>query len=135
VTPLSWDGTGTVVAAGETWARLDSPTHPAPGEQFVGIASDGGGVLDGGLAHYEGGGLLGPDATEGVTRLAGTRVGRADGRTVTWDDLTVLVNGDPITGVALFCSREDAGVKLVGDGVALTVGETVTVTVDSEPSP
>ena len=135
VTPLSWDGTGTVVAAGETCARLDSPTHPAPGEQFVGIASDGGGVLDGGLAHYEGGGLLGPETTDGTARLAGQRVGTATGRTVTWDDLTILANGDPITGVALFCSRENAGVKLVGEDMALTAGETVTVTVDSQASP
>jgi len=137
VQPLSWDGTGTVVETGETWARLDSPTHPAPGERFVGLAAGGGrdgsasksSVLDGGLPHYEWGGLLGGDSETAVPRLAGQRVGTADGRTVGWDDIAVLANGDPVTGVALFCSRDDAGVKLVGEGVDLAVGERVTVTV------
>ncbi|WP_262179752.1 hypothetical protein [Haloarcula laminariae] len=123
---LAWDGTGTVTEAGETWARLDSPTHPAPGERFVGLAA-GGGVLDGGLPHYEWGGLLGDDG--GIARLAGQRVGVADGRTVAWDDLAVVANGDPVTGVALFCSRDEAGVKLVGEDVDLAVGERVEVTV------
>jgi hypothetical protein len=134
IEPLAWDGTGTVVESGETWARLDSPTHPAPGERFVGLAagSDTGdttAVLDGGLPHYEWGGLLGGDGNESVVRLAGQRVGTADGRTVAWDDLQVLANGDPITGLALFCSQDDAGVKLVGEGVDLGIGESVTVTV------
>jgi hypothetical protein len=67
VHPLPWDGTGTVAGTGDTYALLDAPTHPAPGERFVGLGTDGhsaGGsaVLDGGLAHYAGGGLLaGPD--------------------------------------------------------------------------
>jgi hypothetical protein len=128
VEPLPWDGTGTVVEAGETWARLDSPTHPAPGERFVGLESAGDGVLDGGLPHYEWGGVLGGDGGEAT--LAGQRVGVTDGRTVAWDDLTIRANGDAITGVALFCSRDDAGVKLVGEDVDLAVGESVTVTVD-----
>lgn len=128
VEPLSWDGTGTVVEAGETWARLDSPTHPAPGERFVGLESAGGGVLDGGLPHYEGGGVLGGTGPTGrEATLAGQRVGSADGRTVAWDDLTIRANGEAITGVALFCSRDDAGVKLVGESVDLAVGESVTV--------
>ncbi|MDS0281953.1 hypothetical protein [Haloarcula onubensis] len=138
VEPLAWDGTGTVVDTGETWARLDSPTHPAPGERFVGLAAgDGGGesvagagVLDGGLPHYDWGGLLGGES--GTARLAGRRVGVADGRTVAWDDVTVLANGDPVTGVALFCSRDEAGVKLVGEGVDLAVGESVTVSVSRD---
>lgn len=130
VTPLAWDGRGTVVATDETWARLDSPTHPAPGERFVGLAAgDGAGVLDGGLPHYDRGGVLG--GSGGTARLAGQRVGVAEGRTVTWDDIAVLANGDPITGVALCCSRDDAGVKLVGEGVELAVGETVDVTVSA----
>ena len=137
VEPLPWDGTGTVVETGETWARLDSPTHPAPGERFVGLAAGNGrdgtatggpGVLDGGFPHYEWGGLVGGEG--GTAHLAGQRVGVADGRTVGWDDLRVLANGDPVTGVALFCSRDDAGVKLVGEGVDLDVGESVTVSVD-----
>jgi hypothetical protein len=130
IEPLRWDATGTVVETGETWARLDSPTHPAPGERFAGLSGGpGGGVLDGGLPHYARGGLLGSErATE--ARLAGHRVGRVDGRTVTWDDITIHANGEPITGLALFCCRDDAGVKLVGDGVDLAVGEPVTVTVE-----
>ncbi|MBV0924392.1 hypothetical protein KTS45_09275 [Halomicroarcula limicola] len=138
VEPLSWNGTGTVAEAGETWARLDSPEHPEPGERFVGIANEGGdesgtggdeGVLDGGLPHYDGGGLLGGVGSERVA-FAGTRVGTADGRTVAWDDVTVYANGDPVTGLALFCSRDDAGAKLVGEGVELAVGEDVTVTIE-----
>jgi len=138
VEPLMWNGTGTVVETGGTWARLDSPTHPVPGERFVGLAADVAGetgVLDGGLPHYEWGGLLGGDGGDGTARLAGQRVGTAEGRTVAWDDLTVLANGDPVTGVALFCSRDDAGVKLVGERVDLAVGERVTVTVDRQSSP
>ncbi|MBX0349166.1 MULTISPECIES: hypothetical protein [Haloarcula] len=129
VEPLAWDGTGTVVETGETWARLDSPEHPAPGERFAGVANDRGGVLDGGLPHYEWGGLLGDD---GPTRasVAGQQVGTADGRTVAWDSVTVSANGDPVTGLALFCSRDDAGVKLVGEGVDLSVGDRVDVTVE-----
>ena len=61
--PVDWDGTGTVVAAGETWALLDAPAHPAPGDAFAGVAAGGAlegiAVLDGGCTHYEGGGLLG----------------------------------------------------------------------------
>lgn len=130
VGPLTWDATGTVVETGETWARLDSPTHPAPGERFVGLGGGpGGGVLDGGLPHYEWGGLLGADGVERA-RLAGHRVGTVEGRTVTWDDIAVHANGEPITGIALFCARDDAGVKLVGEGVDLAVGEHVTVTVE-----
>ncbi|MFC7018711.1 MULTISPECIES: hypothetical protein [Haloarcula] len=132
VEPLAWDGTGTVVEAGETWARLDRPVHPAPGERFVGVAEGAGGVLDGGLPHYERGGVLG-SGERGRDRpvgLAGRRVGVPEGRTVAWDDVTVLANGDPVTGLALFCSRDDAGVKLVGEGVDLAVGERVRVRIE-----
>ena len=135
IEPLPWDGTGTVVDTGATWARLDAPAHPAPGERFVGLAngdSEAGtaGVVDGGLAHYDAGGLLGSapsaDARTAVS-VAGAPVGTATGRTVAWDDVTVLANGDPITGLALFCARDRFGVKLVGDGVDLREGEDVTV--------
>ncbi|WP_254279719.1 hypothetical protein [Haloarcula marina] len=130
VEPLPWDGTGTVVETGETWARLDSPTHPAPGERFVGVESAGG-VLDGGFPHYEWGGLLGGAETTRAT-LAGDPVGTVDGRTVAWDSVTVRANGDPVTGLALFCSRDDAGAKLVGEGVDVAVGDAVDVTVDRD---
>ncbi|MHB9287158.1 hypothetical protein ACKVMT_08970 [Halobacteriales archaeon Cl-PHB] len=123
---LSWDGSGTVVETGDTWARLDSPPHPAPGERFVGLASDGG-VLDGGFPHYDGGGLLfgGKSAM-----LAGHSIGTVSGRNVAWHDCTVLANGEPVRGIALFCAKDDFGVKLVGEGVDLAVGEAVTVAID-----
>jgi hypothetical protein len=126
VTPVPWDGTGSVAAAGETWAMLDAPDHPTPGEGFAGIAS-GGSVLDGGFPHYDGGGLLGAGTR---AELAGTRVGSVSGRDVAWRDCRVLANGEPVTGVALFLARDHLGVKLVGERVALREGETVTVAVE-----
>jgi hypothetical protein len=130
VDPLRWDGTGEVVAAGDTYAELDAPAHPAPGERWVGhAATPAGGVLDGGLPHYEGGGVLG--GADGPVSLASHRVGVADGRGGSWDDLTVLANGDPVRGISLFCGRASFGAKLVGDDVDLAVGDRVAVTVSA----
>ena len=132
VRALEWDGTGTVVATGETYAVLDAPAHPAPGEGFVGVRADAGGVLDGGLPHYEGGGLLGgPEpADAGAVSLNGDRLGVADGRTIAWDDVTVTANGEPITGLSLFCARDaDFGAKLICPERAFAVGERVRVRV------
>jgi len=126
VRPLAWDGTGTVIETGETWARLDSPAHPDPGEYFVGLESDGG-VLDGGLPHYEYGGLLGDGERAVVT---GESVGTVDDGVVDWGDLTILANGDPVTGIALFCARDAFGIKLVGEDVGFDVGEHVTVAIE-----
>lgn len=124
--PVPWDGTGTVDGRGETWAWLDGPAHPSPGEAFAGIGSDGG-VLDGGFPHYESGGLLG-----GGERavLAGQDVGTVASRDVSWDDCTVVANGEEVTGVALFCTRDRLGVKLVSEDISLRKGEAVTVTVE-----
>jgi len=144
LSPVAWDGTGTVAAAGETWALLDSPAHPAPGEGFAGVAAgngalEGNAVLDGGCPHYEGGGVLvggdgsgsgGPGDSASTVALAGAAVGTADGRDVAWNDIEVRANGDPVRGVALFCGRDRAGVKLVGEGVDLPVGREVRVTVE-----
>jgi hypothetical protein len=135
VTPLGWDGTGTVVETGETWARLDRPTHPAPGNRFAGFSCEVGGeettVLDGGLPHYDGGGLLGDRIEDtggnGAVRLAGHRIGTANGRDVTWRDVRVFANGDPVRGIACYADRETIGVKLVGRGVDLVAGEDVTI--------
>lgn len=122
---LEWDGTGTVVDRGKTWARLDSPTHPDPGSVFVGVASDGG-VLDGGLPHYDGGGLLGGGQRAVV---AGTEVGTVEERDVRWNDVTVEANGRRVTGISLGFARDRFGIKLVGDEVDLGVGEVVEVSI------
>ncbi|WP_458206812.1 hypothetical protein [Haladaptatus sp. NG-SE-30] len=141
IEPLSWGGSGRVVETAETFVVLDAPAHPAPGERFVGIADGDGRVLDGGLPHYEGGGVLGAGTPSDSTRpsdvdrpldsvsLAGARVGVADGRTVTWDDVEVRANGTPITGVSLFLSREQFGAKLVCPGHDFEVGDAVSVSV------
>lgn len=126
VTPLQWDGTGRVVETGETWARLDTPAHPDPGEEFVGLASDGG-VLDGGFPHYDGGGLLGAGRR---AEIAGTTVGAVDGRDVDWHDSTVRANGEEVTGIALYSARDSFGIKLVGRDISLDVDEFVEVTVE-----
>lgn len=125
-TGLSWDGTGTVTETGETWARLDRPAHPAPGETFVGLAS-GDGVLDGGVPHYDGGGVLGGGT---AATIAGRTVGTVEGRDVTWRDCTILANDTPVTGIALFCARDRFGVKLVGEELGLAVGDQILVTVE-----
>ncbi|WP_433625968.1 hypothetical protein [Halomicrococcus sp. NG-SE-24] len=136
VDPVTWDGTGRVVSRGETYVVLDAPGHPAPGERFAGIAgtpggadatNGGRGVLDGGLPHYEGGGLL--PSGDGPVSLAGRRVGTANGRTVAWDDVEVRTNGTAITGVSLFVSREAFGAKLVCPDHEFAPGERVEVTV------
>ena len=127
---LDWDGTGTVVDAGETYAVLDAPSHPVPGERFVGIAADGRGVLDGGLVHYAGGGVLATGGGEGddPISLLSCRVGHATAQDVTWEPLDVLANGERITGLSLFCGREaDFGTKLVCPDAEFAHGEQVTV--------
>ncbi|WP_265109723.1 hypothetical protein [Halosolutus halophilus] len=133
--PLRWDGTGTVVATGDTYAVLDAPTHPAPGETFVGVRADGGGVLDGGLPHYDGGGLLdrGRSVADGESvSLNGDRLGVVDGRTIAWDDVTVTANGEPITGLSLFCARDaDFGAKLICPDRSFAVAESLRVRVDA----
>ncbi|WP_129112607.1 hypothetical protein [Halegenticoccus tardaugens] len=148
VEPLRWDGTGTVVETGPTHAVLDSPTHPVPGERFAAIAADDGTVLDGGLAHYGGGGALAsttpPDAsgrsaatgTDRELSLLGTPVGDADGRDVTWRSIDVLANGDRVTGLSLFAARDaDYGAKLVRPGHDFAVGDEVEVTVRPSDDP
>ncbi|WP_455449808.1 hypothetical protein [Natrinema thermotolerans] len=139
VRPLEWDGTGRVRSAGDTYAVLDAPVHPNPGAEFVGVGADGGGVIDGGLPHYDGGGLLergesleADDPAETVVSLNGDRLGVATGRTIAWDDLTVTANGEPITGVSLFCARDGAfGAKLICPDRRFEVGTDVRVRVRS----
>ncbi|OLZ42042.1 hypothetical protein A6E15_14150 [Natrinema saccharevitans] len=139
VRPLEWDGTGRVVSTGATYAILDSPVHPNPGAEFAGVQADDGGVLDGGLPHYDGGGLLEhgeslevDEPTETVVSLNGDRLGVATGRTIAWDDVTVTVNDEPIAGLSLFCARDGAfGAKLIRPDFPLAVGADVRVRVRS----
>ncbi|MFP8888401.1 hypothetical protein ACLI4U_01340 [Natrialbaceae archaeon A-CW2] len=166
VTPLEWDGTGTVVETGETYAVLDQPVHPTPGSGFVGVgatrhrgrgtakrgtatdrrqetATATTGVLDGGLPHYQGGGFLEPDRssderhspserTDGTVNLLGTDLGSVTGRTITWDDVTVTVDGTPITGLSCFCARDGGfGAKLICPDHHLERGAMVHVDIDT----
>jgi hypothetical protein len=130
VTPVAWDGTGTIVEAGATHVALDTPRHD--GEGFAALASDEGIPLDGGLVHYAGGGALRP--YEGSVSLLGQRVGTAAGRNVTWDDVAVWVRGGSArqaTGLSLGASRVDVGARLVfHEGHDLSVGETVRVEIE-----
>lgn len=145
IEPLAWDGTGRVVESSDTYAVLDSPTHPAPGEHFIGITCENG-VLDGGCPHYDGGGLLRADVGRrtdvgrGSVRsrsreeiaLAGSHVGSANGRNVQWDDIEIRANETPITGISLFLAQDAAfGAKLVCPDVTFEEGERVEVSVHS----
>jgi hypothetical protein len=133
-TPLAWDGTGVVVETGETYVVLDTPTHPGRAAGWCGIAAVSGpvtGVLDGGLPHYDGGGLFvagegdGGDAAVGApVSLLGTVVGNRVGRTVTWHDVTVELDGRPVVGLSLFLARDGpAGAKVVCPGHTLERGD------------
>ncbi|MFB6105147.1 MAG: hypothetical protein ABEJ57_08760 [Halobacteriaceae archaeon] len=121
VTPVPWDGAGTVVDVGDTYATLDAPV---PTAGFGGVAANGG-VLDGGLPHYAGGGLL--DGADGPVTVVGTTVGTATDRDVAWADVTVTVDGAAIRGLALSVGRDDRGVKLVAPDHELAVGDVVEV--------
>ncbi|UWG46705.1 Uncharacterized protein HSRCO_0408 [Halanaeroarchaeum sp. HSR-CO] len=140
---VPWDGTGTVVDTGETYAILDAPAHPDPGAVFAGIADDSGSfVLDGGLPHYEWGGRL---ATESATRgtvpdggdesdpvhFLGERVGTAQGEVVHWRDVTVLANGGPIYGLSFFLGRESLYAKLIDRHHSFSVGADVVVDIEA----
>lgn len=127
VEPVRWDGNGTVVETGETYALLDRPRHPAPGERFAAIRATiedrtrGRSIavpLDGGLPHYEHGGLLADAKTAlsesaGTVSLLGATVGTVTGRTVAWNDPTVTVDGTPIEGLSLAAARDDVDRKSV----------------------
>ncbi|MDR5671608.1 Uncharacterized protein AArcCO_1811 [Halalkaliarchaeum sp. AArc-CO] len=145
---IDWDGTGTVVETGRTYAVLDAPTHPAPGAEFVAIADDDGRPLDGGLTHYEGGGVLDgpvddgklepPDVseTESVVKLLGTRIGTATGRTIRWRDVDVLADETRIVGLSLFAARDaEYGAKLITRNASFEVGQEVSVAIRPSEDP
>lgn len=144
IAALDWDGRGTVVETGDCYVSLDRPVHPAPGERLAGIAATVGrdgttrAVADGGLVHYDGGGLLPAAGRDGAPApglagepvfVAGTRVGTvaADGRTVEWREVTVTVDGETVTGLSLYAGHDDVGAKLVGPELSPTVGDELRV--------
>jgi hypothetical protein len=127
IRPLDGEGTGRVREAGETYVVLDEPRPPNPGT-WAGLACAPGVVLDGGCPHYEGGGAL-PGA-DGAVSVAGSRVGVATGRDVTWDDVTLVANGRRIEGLSLFVARDAGfGAKLVCPGHDFAPGDPITVDV------
>ncbi|XVH32688.1 hypothetical protein ACNS7O_05740 [Haloferacaceae archaeon DSL9] len=144
VASIDWDGTGTVVETGPTHALLDSPVHPAPEEGFAAIAADCGTPLDGGLAHYGGGGLFVETArsrplSDGGRRslsFLGAPIGAAVGRDVTWGPIAVTANGERITGLSLFAARDAGyGAKLVARDHDFVVGDEVEVAIEPTESP
>lgn len=140
---VHWDGAGTVLETGETYAILDAPAHPAPGSIYAGIADDSGAfVLDGGLPHYEWGGRLAvasaerglvPDGGDGAEPVyfLDERVGTARGETVHWHDVTVLANGDPIHGLSFFLGRTSLYAKLIDRDHSFSPGEDVIVEIEA----
>jgi hypothetical protein len=152
VEPVSWDGRGVVVERGPTHVLLDSPTHPDPGETFAALASDEGVPLDGGLAHYAGGGVFGRDRDrfggdgaptdsdrldEGSSvTLWGTRVGGASGRGLAWDAVDVLANGERVVGLSLFAARDArSGTKVVCPDCEFAIGDSVSLDVVPSDDP
>lgn len=147
---VSWDGTGTVVETGDTYAILDGLTHPSPGERYVGITDDTGEyLLDGGLPHYENGGITpipadpsavavregggasprqwAPDHSVESISLLGTQLGPVEGRELHWADVTVVANGTEITGLSFFLGRQDIYAKLITPETTFQVGDQVDV--------
>ncbi|MCO8267936.1 hypothetical protein NKF06_15405 [Haloferax sp. AB510] len=138
VSPLDWDGTGTVVETAETFVVLDAPDRADAGvgpDEFVGLASDEGVVLDGGLAHYGFGGTLSPVGDEQSLSLFGEPVGRTAGRDVPWAGFDVLADGEKVNGLSLFASRVDFGTKIVCPGHDFAVGDEVSVAIRPSDDP
>ncbi|WP_255198270.1 hypothetical protein [Halorarius litoreus] len=132
VAAVDWDGHGEVVETGPTHALLDTPTFDGTG--FAAVASDEGLPLDGGLAHYTGGGVLSP--CDGPVSLLDCEVGVATGRDVTWHDVAVRANGERATGLSLFASQVPFGAKLVfHEGHEFAVGDAVRVRIAPTADP
>ena len=131
VEPLRWDGTGTIKEAGKTYAMLDLPEHPSPGDTFVGIADDSGKVaIDGGLPHFDRGGVFG-DYT-GNLKLLETTIGEVQDGMVEWSPVQVYANTTPIMGLSLFAARtNDFGARLVCPEHSFSVGTEVSVEIQA----
>ena len=138
ITAVPWDGVGTVVETGPTHVQLDTPRNTTGG--FMSLASDEGVPLDGGLAHYTGGGTFEPN--DGELSLLGTPVGIAEGRNVRWHDVAVVARERDdrtdvrATGLSLFASQVEFGAKLVfHEGHRFSVGDRLEVTVEPTDKP
>ena len=80
----------------------------------------------------DGGTLRAPEseADEPVpVSFLGSRVGQAVGRTVTWDDVEIRANGEPISGLSLAVSVERFGAKLVCPDHDFAVGDSISVSI------
>ncbi|MES3516230.1 MAG: hypothetical protein PPP58_01060 [Natronomonas sp.] len=137
VSPLRWDGIGTIVETGPTHVRLDTPRHTGSG--FAALGSDDGVPLDGGVPHYTGGGRLDRDTgseESAPLSLLGTEVGCAAGRNVEWGDVAVVVDGQRATGLSLFATQIQHGAKIVfHEGHDFAVGQRVTVGIEPTGDP
>ena len=138
ITGTPWGGTGEVIEMGRTYVRLDAPAHPDPGN-WASIAADDGTPLDGGLAHYSGGGAYGA-AADGSLSLLGTGVGTATpregtGADVDWGEVRIEVDGERATGLSLFASLDVFGAKIVfHEGHEFAVGDEVRVSIEPAAS-
>jgi hypothetical protein len=160
VEPVAWDGTGRVVERGPTHVVLKGPSRSGSGPPFAALASDEGAPLDGGLAHYAGGGTFGaaerasaasdavPVPTESAPVTDGTplslfgaavgpvRAGDAGAPRVEWAPVDVLANGERVVGLSLFAARGGRfGVKVVCPDSEFAVGESVTVEIVPSDDP
>lgn len=128
VEPVQWDGTGEVIERGPSHVTLDAPAHPAPGRRFAALASDGGVPLDGGLAHYAGGGSFDALADGTEVSLWGTRVGVAHDRGIEWESVDLLANGERVVGLSLFAAKGDGlGAKVVCPDCPFEIGDHVSL--------
>ncbi len=141
VEPVRWDGTGAVIERGAAHVVLDALERSSGTEGvFAALASDEGAPLDGGLAHYAGGGTF-ERGTSGTERrdpitLLGTAVGTRRGRGIEWEPIEVVANGERIVGLSLFASlNERIGVKLVCPDAAFRVGDVVSVEITASDDP
>ncbi|MDZ7746461.1 MAG: hypothetical protein U5K28_08075 [Halobacteriales archaeon] len=134
VAPLAWDGTGEIVETGPAYIRLDTPVVEEDADGFVALASDEGIPLDGGLAHYTGVGTF--DSPPRSLSLLGTEIATTSNNGLAWRDVAVTVDGTRATGLSLFASQVDFGVKVVfHEGHEFSVGESVTVALHETDDP
>ncbi len=159
VEPVRWDGTGTVIERGAAHVVLDALERSSgTAARFASLASDEEVPLDGGLAHYAGGGTFErepnveressverepdeerrtgkPGGSDHVS-LLGTTVGARRGRGIEWEPIEVIANGERIVGLSLFASRnERIGVKLVCPDAEFRIGDVVSVEIRASDDP